>query len=97
MKRFNKTITVEIQVDSIAQQLLSTINPEFKHREELVESIIGTALNSNSMLYIYNSLNGFTNDINFAVGDTVFCEKKIYKHILVDDSWVEKYEYMGTA
>jgi len=79
MKKFNQSIKVEVEVDAIAEQLLSTINPEFKHREQVVESIIGNAIREKSMTtQIYNSLNGFSNEINFKVGDIVKCSRGLY-------------------
>jgi hypothetical protein len=78
MKKFNEVISVEVSVDAIAEQLLGHIDPQFKHREDVVESIIGPLLDKNTLSYLYNALNGYTNDINFEVGDEVMCEEKIY-------------------
>lgn len=74
MKRFNKVITIEVSVDSIAEQLLDTISPEFKHREILAEAIIGRMERDNSLSYLYNSLNGYPCDIDFKIGDEVRTE-----------------------
>ena len=77
MKKFNQVITIEVGIDSIAQQLLSQINPEFKHREILAEAIIGVHVenyDAQKLTYLYNSLNGFTSDINFKVGDFVMAK-----------------------
>jgi hypothetical protein len=57
MKKFDKIITVEVSVDSIAKSLLDSMSPDFKHRDLLVESIISPA----------------TNEINFSVGEVVDC------------------------
>lgn len=80
MNKFNKIITIEVSVDSIAEQLLSNISPDFKHRELLTETIIGQALTSDKLGYVYNALNGFTNDIDFKVGDVVICEETAWKY-----------------
>lgn len=71
MKKFNESIKIEVSVDMIAQQLLSTIKDDEKHRELITEAIISSALNKNNLSYIYNALNGFTDEINFKLGDIV--------------------------
>jgi hypothetical protein len=70
MKSFNKVIQVEVSVDTIAHNLLETMHDSFPHREMVVEAIIGSASNHQLGL-LYNSLNGYTNDINFKVGDMI--------------------------
>lgn len=79
MKSFNKTITVEVSVDDIATKLLDTISDSFPHREMLVETIIAIGLQASSLNYLYNSLNGYTNDINFEVGQYVVCSETKYQ------------------
>lgn len=81
MKKFNQVITVEVSVDSIAEQLLKTMNPEFAHAEMLTEAIIGTSLDKGTVGYIYNSLNGYTNDIDFKIGDSITCSEQTYGYI----------------
>ena len=99
MKQFNRIITVEVSVDAIAQNLLDTIAPDFKHREMLVESIIGSNIDTGKLGYIYNALNGFTNEINFAKGDKIYCSNKTY--MFKTPSSIEKdnseYAEMGDA
>jgi len=80
LKQFNQVITVEVSVDSIAQKLLESMNVDFKHAELVTEAVIGSALHSGKLSYIYNALNGFTNDINFKVGDKVRTTKKAYMY-----------------
>jgi hypothetical protein len=70
MKTFNRVIQVEVSIDTIAQNLLSTMVDSNPHREMVVEAIIGSASNHQLGL-LYNSLNGYTNDINFKVGDMI--------------------------
>lgn len=80
MKTFNQVITVEVSVDSIANQLINTISESFPHREMLVETIISTGLDKGTLNYLYNSLNGYTNEINFQVGEVVKCSQKVYQY-----------------
>lgn len=81
MKNFNKTISIEIEVDMIAQLLLDNMKEDFKHKEIVVESIIGGAVSQqklNILGDIYNALNGHTKTINFAVNDYVMCSYETY-------------------
>lgn len=71
MKKFNEVITVEVSVDSIAEMLLTNLNGDFKHRELVAEAIVGRMKNDNSLGYLYNSLNGYSSEIDFQVGDVV--------------------------
>jgi hypothetical protein len=80
MKKFNQVITVEVSVDSVAQHLLSTISDSFPHGEQVVETIIGAMLNDNKLGFLYNSLNGYSNDINFVVGQSFYCSTKKYMY-----------------
>jgi len=81
LKHFNKTITVEVSVDSIAQRLLETIKEDEKHKVNIVESIISPLLHSGKLTYIYNALNGYTNEINFVVGEFVKVDSKFYTYV----------------
>lgn len=85
MKKFNQTITIEVSVDSIAQKLLGSFNADFAHKDILAEAIIGAAVNNHTLGYVYNALNGFTNDIDFTVGQTVDCHSDRYNYEFGDD------------
>lgn len=82
MKKFNKIISIEVQVDSIAQLLLDNLNPEFKHKEIVAEAIVGRMMNDGSLSFLYNSLNGYPCDINFKIGDELITESplRVYGH-----------------
>jgi hypothetical protein len=80
MKKFNKVITIEVSVDSIADKLLSTFDANFAHRDMLTETLIATAMDKNTIGYLYNSLNGYTNDVDFEVGQTVECTENVYQY-----------------
>jgi len=72
MRKFNKTLTIEIEVDVVAEQLLQVVSEDFKHREILVEAIIGhTHTNPYKMGSIYQALNGFVKQVDFEPGDKV--------------------------
>jgi len=86
MKNFNQSIKVEVSVDSIAKQLLDNMNPEFKHNELVVETLIGRMLSydKTGISMLYNSLNGYNQEINFEVGN------------IVKPTNLNKYSYWGT-
>lgn len=79
MKKFNKTISIEVEVDTVAEQLLSVMSADSKHRELIVESIIATAMNSSSLNHIFNALNGHRPSVNFELGEYVICDYKRWK------------------
>ena len=71
MKKYNQIIKVEVSIDAIAEQLLSTMKEEFAHRVLITETIIDTALSSNTMSNLYNALGGFATVVDFKEGDKV--------------------------
>ena len=71
MKKFNKVIAIEVEVDSIAQQLLSMFNKEEKHAEITTEAIIGNLVAKERVSDLYNAMNGYTTSINFKIGEVV--------------------------
>lgn len=86
MKKFNKVITVEVSVDTIAEQMLANLKDDFKHRELVTETIIGSAINKGGISFIYNALNGYTNEIDFAVGNVLHCSETYYANYSLDDN-----------
>lgn len=91
MKAFNQTIQIEIEVDAIAHQLLGIhAGSEFPHVELLVESIIGSVLESGHIGLIYNAMHGYKNELDFKVGQLLNCSEDIYSH--VRNAETERYE-----
>jgi len=76
LPKFDGVIQIEVSVDAIYQKLLGEFPEEYKHREMVSHAIIGSAQEKDTLHYIYNALNGFTQDINFQVGDIVECTEK---------------------
>jgi len=74
MKRFNKTINVEVEVDSIAEKLLSMFNKDEKHSEITTEAIIGNLVAKERISDLYNAMHGYTSKLNFQVGEVVITE-----------------------
>lgn len=84
MPRFQQTIEIKVEVDTIYDKLMATFPEDYKHKEILSHAIIGSALVGNSLGYIYNALSGYTNDIDFKEGDVVMCTVKDR------DQWTEE-------
>lgn len=99
MKKFDKVISVEVSVDNIANKLLNTFPEDYAHRELLTETVIGTALASNKLGYVYNALHGFNNDINFEVGQVVNCTASdyFYEYNQSEEKWKQTHREIGKA
>lgn len=92
MQKFNEEIKISISVDMIAERLVAMFNQEEKHAEIVVETIIGCARHyPKALSMIYNSMNGFTGDINFEIGDIIDCKSKtnIRRNPNEDESYQE--------
>lgn len=87
MKKFNKTISIEVSLDAIANQLLSTISDGFAHRELIVETIIGTAHENGSLGAIYSALSGYKTELDFEIGQEVaVSDVSVYSYVSVPTS-----------
>jgi hypothetical protein len=87
---FNKTISIEVDVDDIHKKLMETFPEDYKHKEILSHAIVGSAMEHGGIGFIYNALNGYTNDVDFAIGEVVDCTstKRINcREIGVDRRW----------
>lgn len=71
MKLFKETITIEIEVDAIAQLLLATFKEDNAHRELLTETIIEVMHHDTRLGMLYNSLNGMSLHLDFEIGQHV--------------------------
>jgi hypothetical protein len=76
MPAFNRIIQVEVDIDTVNRRLFELFPVDYKHREVLSHAIIGSAVEAGNISYIYNALNGYTNDIDFKEGDKVICESE---------------------
>lgn len=72
MKRFNQTISIEIEVDAIAQQLRGMFKEDSPYADTVVEQIIGRASSRDTILLsrIMSAMNGFRKEIIAEVGKT---------------------------
>lgn len=76
LPKFNEVISIQIEVSAIYDKLIETFPVDYKHKELLSHAIVGSSLSRGNLGYIYNALNGFTNDIDFKVGETVICSEE---------------------
>lgn len=72
MKRFNQTISIEIEVDAIAQQLRGMFKEDSPYADTVVEQIIGRASSKDTILLsrIMSAMNGFRKEIIAEIGNT---------------------------
>ena len=99
MKAFNKTITVEVSLDSIAQNMLGKMDKSVINASEIIETILET-IPLEKVQYLYNSLNGFSNEINVKVGEMFYCNNRIYhpNHPIVKENDLkDKYMEIGNC
>lgn len=78
-KQWNKSIQVEVSIDSIADRLRMAMVDDNPHKEMIVETIIDTALTANNISYLYNSLMGFSNKVNFEIGQQIYSPERVYQ------------------
>jgi len=81
---FNQTISIEVSLDDIYRKLMGTFPEDYKHKEILSHAIVGSAMEYGGIGFIYNALNGYTNDVDFKVGDIVVCtsqDRKVYTSV----------------
>lgn len=79
MKRFNKKVRVDIDVDAVAQKLLSVLHPDYENRENLTEAIISFSLDKDTVAELYTAMNGYVPTSDFNIGDTVLCTHVTYQ------------------
>lgn len=79
MKKFDRKITITVAVDDIANKLKASFDKAFPHADLVTEATISSLIDSNQGLTnLYNSLNGFTGDIDFKVGQLVHSKSMFY-------------------
>lgn len=76
LPKFTETIKIEVDIQSIHEKLMDTFPDDYKHKEILSHAIIGSAVENDSLVYVYNALNGYTNDVDFKVGDLIVCTEE---------------------
>lgn len=83
MKKFNSTISIEIEVDAIANKMLSTMEESNPHKEMITETIITSMVMSGHIGLLYNNLNGWTNELDFKEGQLVSAKTNTYDYSIV--------------
>lgn len=71
LKKFNQSISVEIEVDAIANQLQSLFKDEANFSNLVVEAIIGRALSRDTVLLgkLMSAMNGYSKEIGLCIGE----------------------------
>ena len=82
LPKFNKEITVTVDVDQIFNRLVDTFPADYKHKELVSHAIVGTAINNGGIGYVYNALNGYSPELDFAIGDMVICSSKRRREVI---------------
>lgn len=75
LPKFNKTITIEVDVDDIHKRLQDTFPEDYKHKDILSHAIVGSAVEYGGIGFIFNALNGLPNEIDFKVGEFIVCKE----------------------
>lgn len=73
MKKFNQTVSVEVEVDAVAQQLLNQMQDSARS-EIVVEAIIGRMLSCDKrgLGFLHAGLIGYKRDLSHMVGNLYF-------------------------
>lgn len=73
MKKFNQTVSVEVEVDAIAKQLLNQMK-DSPQSEIVAEAIIGRMLScdKNGLGFLHAGLMGYKRDLSNMVGNLYF-------------------------
>ncbi len=81
LKKFNQDIQVTLSVDSIANQMMKAMDSNNPHSALIVNTVIGTSLNTGKLGFLYNALNGWVDEINVTAG----------KHYLIPGKYLNMY------
>jgi hypothetical protein len=82
LPKFDEVIKIEVPVNQIYEKLKAVFPEDYKHKEVLAHAIVGSTVSHGGVEFVYNALCGFTNDIDFKVGDKVICTEKERKENL---------------
>lgn len=97
LPKFNKSIKIDVDVDTVYEKLRGEFPEDYKHRDILSHAIIGTAVEENTLLFIFNALNGYPATLDFAIGETIECleETKAVWNEGVNGEWVSQTAEVG--
>lgn len=73
LRKFNETITIQVQLDTVAEMLYSKMNQNDPLAIPITEQIIGSMRHApNGISRLYNALIGYPNQCSYKVGDVVY-------------------------
>ena len=91
MPKFNKELQVTVDVDMVAQQLLSLMKEDNPHRELLTYNIVGNLKESGKLGSIFSAMAGYHKEINIVVGKQYECLgsdlDSTYDNVITRDEW----------
>jgi len=80
MRKFNKTVNVEMSADSVAEMFLASQHFLFEQREQFIETIVGTAMQSGTLGTIVGGFMGVLPKCELSVNTDVICSKTCYDY-----------------
>ena len=80
MKKFNKTTSVEMSVDAIAEMFLGSQHFLFDNRETFIESIIGTCIEKGTLGTVLMGFMGVVPECPLSVGQDVWCSNSVWDY-----------------
>jgi hypothetical protein len=71
LKKFNQTISIEVEVDAIANQLQAMFKDDANFSNLVVEAIIGRSLSKDTVLLskLMSAMNGYSKEIGLWIGE----------------------------
>jgi hypothetical protein len=72
LKKFNQSISIEVEVDAIANQLQAMFKDDANFSSLVVEAIIGRSLSRDTVLLskLMSAMNGYSKEIGLSVGES---------------------------
>lgn len=80
MKKFNKTTSVDMSVDAIAEMFLGSQHFMFDHRETFIETIIGTCIEKGTLGTVLMGFMGVLPECQLEVGQEVWCSNTVWDY-----------------
>lgn len=72
-------VNIEIPIDSLKQELLDALNPQFEHKRELIDAIIESLEDCNKLQYLYMGLRGQRPTVSVNIFDKLEVSTSVWK------------------
>lgn len=80
MKKFNKTASVDISVDAIAEMFMNSQAVNFTNAETFIEAIIGTSLEKGTLGIIIAGFMGVLPKCELPINSNVYCSHSVWDY-----------------